>query len=147
MFVLEGFGNIQHFKHKSRLGPFYFKCLMTPFEDEWDMVYWRERGGDWGKREESISSVADHYTYHACVMTLITPLNCHLPPLTHKLSNKHSAQWQTGGHKGHCAKILPWKMIPSAFSLNSHLPPHFLFSNPMHGRAGYLIITPPFPSP
>lgn len=38
--------------------------------------------GDVGKREELIGNVADHYTYHACVMTLITPLNRPLPPLT-----------------------------------------------------------------
>lgn len=37
-----------------------------------------------GKREELIGNVADHYLYHACVMTLITPLNRPLPPLTHK---------------------------------------------------------------
>lgn len=37
-----------------------------------------------GKREELIGNVADHYPYHACVMTLITPLNRPLPPITHK---------------------------------------------------------------
>lgn len=48
-------------------------------------------------------------------MNLITPLNP--PPLTPQTTDKHSTQWQTGGHKGHCAKTSsPAKTIPSALS-------------------------------
>lgn len=104
-------------------------------------------GAHGGEREELISSVADHYTHHACVMTLITPLNCPLPPLTRKPPTSSRLNDKLEDTRVIVPKhpplqndplcSLPSFSFPSPFSA-----PPSSRSKPMHGRAGYLIITP-----
>lgn len=111
--------------------------------------------GHGGKREELISNVADHYTYHACVMNLITPLNRLLPPLTREPPTNTRLNDKLEDTGVIVPKHPPLQNDPVC-SLISHspFPPRFLpphthtsRSKPMHGRAGYLIITSPPSSP
>lgn len=109
---------------------FFWKGLIINLgltQHEWWMGFCELTGAEiWhgGKREELISNVADHYTYHACVMTVITPQS--LAPAPHpQTSDKHSTQWQNWRTQGSlCQNILHCKTIPlPALSFHSH----FLF--------------------
>lgn len=73
------------------------------------------------EREELISNIVDHYTYHACVMTLITPLN--RPRPTALRQTLHSmTNWRTQGSL--CQKT---SSTLQNDPLCSHFPPRVLF--------------------